>query len=112
MQDAGGSSLSTPSVAYRLSSDSGVTWDAWQAVSSEAGSTFWTGPLGAGTNRVQFIAADTVGNMANQTNSVSVDTTAPAFSGFGPTVWVKSLTAYMVTITVREEAGRCLVWLR
>ena len=91
--------LSVTSVRYRISRNSGTSWEAWLDVASVSGSTFRTGALGAGANRVQFIAADIVANMANLTSSVSVDSVAPVYSGFGPTVWVKSNTVANVTIT-------------
>ena len=87
------------SVRYRISRNSGRSWEAWLDVASVSGSTFRTGALGAGANRVQFIAADIVANMANLTSSVSVDSVAPVYSLFGPTVWVKSNTVANVTIT-------------
>ena len=98
-QNAGGAPLSTTSVRYRISRNSGTSWEAWLDVASVSGSTFRTGALGAGANRVQFIAADIVANMANLTSSVSVDSVAPVYSLFGPTVWVKSNTVANVTIT-------------
>lgn len=72
-------------------------------MTSESGSTFWSGAFGAGANRVQVIAADTVGNMANLTSSVSVDSTAPEFGQFGPTVWVKSQTVFAVAVAEAES---------
>ena len=76
-QNAGGAPLSMTSVRYRISRNSGRSWEAWLDVASVSGSTFRTGALGAGANRVQFIAADIVANMANLTSSVSVDSVAP-----------------------------------
>ena len=58
----------------------------------------------AGNVGIKFEASDNVGNAGTSVYySLWIDGTAPAFSSFAPTVWVKSGTVATVTITARRH---------